>query len=305
MAKIPPPTQTTVNKIYQVIEDGNQEKHRKHLGASQIGRECERQIWYAFRWAKKESFDGRMLRLFETGRQAEARLADDLRATGATIYNEDPDTGKQFQYTDHGGHFAGSMDGVGVGFVEAPKTWHLIEYKTHNQKSYDDLIKNGVEKSKPEHYAQMQVYMGWAELTRALYVALNKNTDEIYIERVKFDKAEFARNRQKAAEIIFATEPPDRLSNSPAFYKCKWCAFNAICHESGEVAEVNCRTCEHSEARENGTWWCDLHKMELGEGAYVGCADHKHREGMAPASVRAVVREFGGKVETEQKKGGK
>lgn len=238
-----------------------------------------------------------MLRLFETGRQAEARLADDLRAAGMTVHLHDPDTGAQFQFDDIGGHFAGSMDGAGVGVVEAPQTWHVIEYKTHGQKSFDELLKKGVAEAKPEHHAQMQTYMGWSGMTRALYVALNKNTDDIYLERIKFDKREFERLRQKAKSIILAEEPPDRMNESPAFYLCKWCAFNSICHECGEVAEVNCRTCKHSVAIETGEWGCDLHGKILSIAEQErGCADHVHREGMIPSNVERVLDVFNGKV---------
>jgi len=160
-----------------------------------------------------------------------------------------------------------------------------------------------VEKSKPEHFAQMQTYMGWSGMTRALYVALNKNTDEIYIERIDYDAKEFKRIEQKAKEIIFADAPPPRMNESPAFYKCKWCAFNSICHEQGEVAGMNCRTCQHSTALEDGSWACDKHNVILTTaGMEVGCADHKHREGMAPESVRKVVEAFNGKVIEKHRK---
>jgi hypothetical protein len=143
----------------------------------------------------------------------------------------------------------------------------------------------------------MQTYMGWSGMTRALYVALNKDTDDIHIERVRFDKAHFERIRQKAKAVIFATEPPDRMNESPAFYLCKWCAFNSICHECGEVAEMNCRTCEHSVALEDGSWGCDKHQKVLSkDDQRAGCQDHRHREGMAPEAVRRVVKAFNGKV---------
>jgi hypothetical protein len=42
---------------------------------------------------------------------------------------------------DEAGHFGGSMDAVALGIPEAPKTWHLCEFKTHNAKSFADLQK--------------------------------------------------------------------------------------------------------------------------------------------------------------------
>ena len=37
-----------------------------HLGASIIGKDCERALWYDFRWVTRWAFTGRMLRLFDT-----------------------------------------------------------------------------------------------------------------------------------------------------------------------------------------------------------------------------------------------
>jgi len=197
MTKLPQ-TETTVDNLYEYIKEHSKQRHSYRIGASWIGSDCDRAIWYKFRWAKMATFDGRMLRLFRTGKFAEDELSKDLRNTGATVLDVDPESGKQFFFDDLGGHFCGYMDGAGVGFVEAPATWHVIEYKTHNDKSFKDLKKNGVEKSKPAHYAQLQVYMGWSGMERALYVALNKNTDEIYIERVKYNAKDFKALRQRA-----------------------------------------------------------------------------------------------------------
>ena len=54
----------------------------------------------------------------------------------------------------------------------------MLEIKTHNAKSCGTLKRQGVQKSKPRHWAQMQTYMGMAQLKRALYFAVNKDTDE-------------------------------------------------------------------------------------------------------------------------------
>ena len=44
----------------------------------------------------------------------------------------------------------------------------------------------------------MQIYMHLLGLKRALYLAKNKNTDELYSERIKYDKAEAERLLLKA-----------------------------------------------------------------------------------------------------------
>ena len=67
-----------------------------------------------------------------------------LRATGATVLEVDPETGRQWRVEAHGGHFGGSLDAVAIGLREAPKTWHVVEFKTHSAKSFRDLVAKGV-----------------------------------------------------------------------------------------------------------------------------------------------------------------
>lgn len=56
----------------------------------------------------------------------------------------DPETGRQFRVEAHGGHFGGSLDAVALGPLEAPKTWHVVEFKTHSAKSFAELVAKGV-----------------------------------------------------------------------------------------------------------------------------------------------------------------
>lgn len=277
MATLPEPMHTTVAKIYQAYESDAEEGNRPHLGASLIGHACERYLWMTFRWVDAKKFPGRMLRLFETGQLAEARFTANLRRIGVEVHDTTPD-GKQWRVSDLGGHFAGSMDGAGRGFPEAPKTWAVLEYKTHGDKSFNELVKNKVQKAKPQHYAQMQVYMGYTGMDRAMYMAVNKNTDDLYTEWVHFDPVEFAKLKARAERVITANEPPLRISNDPSWFVCKMCDFHEHCH--GEAAPaVNCRTCAHSTAELGGDskWSC---QMDGGLPDVVfqrhGCKSHRY-----------------------------
>jgi hypothetical protein len=257
MAAMPEPQHSTVQAIYRAYEAASADEHRPHLGASQVGHPCERRLWLTFRWAKLERFDGRMLRLFETGNLAEQRFVANLRAIGAQVHDLSP-SGDQWRVVAVGGHFGGSLDAAILGLPEAPKAWHVSEFKTHSAKSFAALCVDGLRKSKPQHYAQMQIYMGLTGMERGLYLAVNKNTDELYAERVEFDPAEFARLQARATRVITAAEPPLRISNDPAWYVCRQCNFHGLCHGDNEVPEVNCRTCAHSTPELDGDarWSC-------------------------------------------------
>jgi hypothetical protein len=268
---------TTAAKIFASYEAAADDGHRPHLGASQIGHRCERYLWLTFRWARKANFSGRMLRLFATGQLEEARIVADLRAIGVQVYDLDSD-GKQWRVNDIGGHFGGSMDAAVIGLPEAPKTWHVAEFKTHNRKSFEDLAKRRVQAAKPQHYAQMQVYMGLTHMDRAVYVAVNKDNDELYIERVEFDPAEFTRLTERAERVIGAAEPPLRISADPSWWECKMCDYAALCHGTA-LPEVNCRTCAHSTPETDGDarWTCARDKTDLPlHKQHAGCGQHRY-----------------------------
>lgn len=254
----------TVTAIYAHWASALQQP-RAYLGGSVLGQECERRLWYGFRFATGggDQFDGRMLRLFDRGQREEAVFVQELRAIGCTVHDTDPTTGQQFRFKAAHGHAGGGIDGVVLGVSEAPKTWHLVEMKTHNARSFADLAKNGVAKSKPEHWAQMQIYMRWAQLERALYLAVNKDTDELYAERVRVDPLAGAALEAKAERIVFAAEPPAGISEDPAFFKCKFCPAAGVCH-TAQLPAVSCRTCLHAtpEKDGDGRWSCALAPAE-------------------------------------------
>lgn len=276
MPKIPEPNipLTTATAIVRFHEKRADNYRRPHLGCSELGKPCDRALWFSFRWATSQQFDGRMLRLFLRGHREEELFIEELRALGAEILDKDPDTQQQFRWVGYKGHLAGSADAVGLGLPEAPKTWAIVEFKTHSDKSFNELKKNGVEKSKVEHFTQMQMYMGFAELTRALYLAVNKNTDELYSEWVHFEPALFNACKDRAKKIIDATEPLVGVSTDSDWYQCRFCEHKNICHTE-QVADKNCRTCVHSTPIEDGIWNCGLHNRPLRvQEQRIGCRGH-------------------------------
>jgi CRISPR/Cas system-associated exonuclease Cas4 (RecB family) len=273
----------TVQAIYAWWEKQEAaEAPRAYLGASQIGAECDRQLWYSFRTYEKEPFSGRMLRLFNRGHREEAVFVEELRGIGCEVVAEDSN-GNQFEVRALGGHFKGHMDGAALGVPEAPKTWHVCEFKTHNAKSFTTLKASGVKKAKPQHYWQMMVYMGLTGMTRALYLAVNKDTDELYSERIRYDATEFKQIMARAKRIIEANTPPERIAGRSDDGRCKFCSFRELCWGLGQAVlplqrPRNCRTCCHATAvtdNQPGGWFCEKHKKLLDDKQVAsGCEDH-------------------------------
>ncbi len=277
MPALPPQTPPTIEAIYNTYQPT---PPREHLGASQIGTPCDRSLWYSFRWATTPQFSQRMLRLFQTGVREENRIIENLRDAGITVYDRDPnDPNKQISFKMYGGHYAGSVDGVAIGFPEAPKTWHVVEVKTSNAKAFKNVEANGLEKANPVHHCQVQQYMHWSQLERAYYFCVCKENDSIYGERVYYNPSIAEALEKKASDIIFVAEPPFRSD----YFGCRWCTHKSLCQEGG-LAEVNCRTCAHSTPCEDGTWTCKgrvLNKYLQRE----GCDRHIFIPALVPLEV--------------------
>ena len=215
------------NEIYSLHEARPRRKSNR-LGGSLIGEKCERRIWYSFRHAGDDTFDGRILRLFETGHIQEARIIEELRSLGYTI------TDAQAVYTACNGHFVDKPDGVVDGEMS-------LEVKTMNDKAFKDLLRSGI----PEkHQIQLALHMLLGGYKYGLYISINKNHESIYgyVVELKFELASSA--LQKAQRIIDSLSPPTKISERKDFYICKFCPFTGICH-SGEAMNKNCSTCRH------------------------------------------------------------
>ena len=257
MAAIPPPaTQEIIDRVYAAIKKSKEDKelYLGRLGSSSIGRECPREVWLSWRAFAKSEFGGRMLRLFDTGHLQEARIVADLKRAGFTVFDVDAE-GNQFQYIDDTGHFITKIDGVikGVpGSVEKP---HILEIKTHNQTSFNAVVKHGVLKSKPEHYTQVQSSLALSGMTRGLYVALCKNDENIYVERIKEDTAAQGVIRKRIVSLVNATMRPARVNEDPESFACKFCDMKEVCHGKVEPLRT-CRSCRNAVAAPEGVWHC-------------------------------------------------
>lgn len=188
----------------------------------------------------------------------------DLRNAGLDV-SEGPEPNKQWSFKENEqtyGHFGLSLDGAVLKVPEAPDTWHVLECKTHNTKSFKKLQDEGVEKSKPVHAAQMQVGMHLSGMKRALYLAKNKDTDQYESERLEYDRKKAEGLVEKAAQVIREEDPPVGISRDPAFWECKFCDHYPLCFE-GAPMEKNCRTCRHVAVADESRWWCNEHDRML------------------------------------------
>lgn len=308
--------QNILNKIsQQMLIDIDNYCHKKwgdeprsHLGASLIGDDCQRKLWYQFRWITISHPEPRLKRLFNRGHLEEDRFIDYLRGIGCIVnpFNTDKrliiDNSKeevtyavidkveltentidvsddnlhilraneqgltypvQHQVSEVEGHFGGSCDGRGY----LPEHYGineeiLFEFKTANEKSFNSLLKDGMQTNKPLHYAQCCTYGYLMKLNYVCYVCVCKNDDRIYLEIVPLNHKTGEMQILKADRIIKSKEPLPRLYENPTFWICKICDSFSVCHGEGK-SEVNCRSCKHAEPAKGKLWVCNKHNCVI------------------------------------------
>lgn len=279
MAAIPEPISHTVAAIYAAYEAANEHYDSLGISVGEIGTECDRALYYTLHWASQpEEIKGRTLSIFETGNQWEERLVADLQSIGVEVY------GQQDRIRLVGGHVRGKCDGKGIGLPEAPKTEHLFEFKSSNDKGFKEIKAKGCKLAKPLHYGQCQIGMHAFGLTRCGYYVVNKNDDERYFERIEYDTEYCLRQIARVERLIRTQEPPARINEDPKFFGCTFCKHHAVCHDK-MFPRVTCRSCIYSTPELTGDahWSCARWSKPLSfDEQKAACGAHLYDPSLVP-----------------------
>ena len=233
------------NAMYETAANSrDKQPPRRYLGMSAIGAPCDRALWLNFRGFPQNPIDGRIIMLFRFGDRIEEEVVHWLNKSGYRV------EGQQSGFEDFNGFFRGHCDGIIHGVTKQP---HILEIKSANDKKFKAFKAAGVRVTYPTYYAQCQCYMGYSGLERALVVVQNKNTSELYTERIYFNRDDFIALQNRAKNIITSTTPPDRMFSEKSI-ECRWCSSNLACRNGDSilVKDQICGTCRY-------LTWMDLH----------------------------------------------
>lgn len=213
-----------------IMTEARKKPTRNYLGMSEIGEPCMRKLWYSYRDPDKVIDDPRTQRIFELGNILEIAVVKLLREAGFTVYDIDPETNKEYRVSDLDDKYGGGIDGIILGLPESKKP-HLLEIKSASNKRYKILVKHGYEAWSPTYKAQIHSYMHYFKLDRCLVVVYNKETSEMYYERIAVDPFEAEVAKQKAVMVMGSDKPLEREYRKKSFYLCGWCKYKEECWE--------------------------------------------------------------------------
>ena len=252
---------------------------RNHLGASLIGDECDRKIWLSFHHVQEPKFNDRMIRLFNRGHLEEGRFLAMLECANIEPCNADPSKdGKQ--YGGRQGWFGGSIDGLAKNVPDLPNENVMLEFKTMNDSRFSAMTKKGVYTTDRRYYLQMQANFSnmntlypSLNLKHCLFMCVNKNNDDIYIEIVDYDE-EIGKSMIDKANNLATSSIPKVLKPCKAYMPCKMCEYRDICFENIEYPHKDCRNCANCLFTADGECTC-LIGDKYSESCYVKNGDEE------------------------------
>ena len=270
---------TTLQILDSQLETNQDSNHRSHLGASLIGSDCPRQVWYGFRWSKSPSFNSSTLRRFRDGHASEELIADELSKVVELM-------GRQARFQD--GHFGGSIDGIiRSGLVEAPDVPHIWEHKCIGEEKFKALQRKEakelesyghtdflLQKWHRKYFEQAQVYMLKIGIDWHFMTVASAGSRDLLSMRTELDVTFAETVCDKAQHIIESREAPAKVSEYVDTFACRFCDFAGLCHGNEDPSQ-NCRTCRYSSALRDGLWRCDYDHSNLSEDKQrAGCAHY-------------------------------
>lgn len=286
------PTLEAMNK--QLEYEQTLEQSRHYLGASEIGDECYRKLFYSFRGVAKRIISISGIKAIQDGYQQEETTIKRLRALKNIELHNDDGNGNQLGFELLLSHFRGHVDGIIKGLLQSPKTYHIFEHKAINEKRFNELNKSIQEKGEKGalrnfdiiYFSQAQIYMHAFQLERHYLVASLPGGRGHTSCRTDYDKKYAEGIIEKAKIIIFDNWTiPARLSDKREFYKCKFCAFQKVCHD-GDFPLVNCKTCRYSEPINGGIRKCLKKEIDITDDFLMkGCQYHVYNPALIQAKL--------------------
>ncbi len=208
------------------------ETPRDYIGASIMGHDCSRAIWYSGSGMKGRPWPVKTLLKFEDGHRTEDLMAERLRLLPFVRLHS-----QQAEVTL--GFIKGHIDGVIEGLCEsgAPHVW---ECKAVDEDGFKKLQKavtvhgesDALKHWEPRYYVQAVLYMAGMGLTRHYLTVCTPGGRDFMAIRARANPAYVKTILERARRIAQSKNPPERLSNRPDHWQCKMCQYTGECHNA-------------------------------------------------------------------------
>jgi len=204
-----------INGFYR---DSFESRERCYFYVSDVGK-CPRALYFHFKEAPRERPDPRVLRIFDEGDYTHRRLLSVLYSLGIVQASE--------VRTPPNDLIHGRADAV-VTLDEKP---YVVELKSSNGWKFSKM-----EKPREDHVDQVQLYMHYFNIPRAILLYENKNTQHLREFNLEYDEARAGR-LIKGFEFLRDQIEKDIMPEVPEDIKkwrCRYCEYRTECMKKRE-----------------------------------------------------------------------
>jgi len=191
---------------------------------------CYRERWFTFRGFEMDERGGfasnpKLLRIFRLGHAIEDEVVRLLGEAGFVVKDQQLEVGA--------GEWLGHIDGlIDMGRGGIPD-WCLLEIKSANASRFELLSElDSYETWNAGYASQIHAYLHHLNVSDAIVIVYNKNTSELYVERILYDlDAAMQLEKENALVTAEGNVPPPRPAEAKSQYCafCKWCDLQQTC----------------------------------------------------------------------------
>lgn len=204
-----------IDKFYL---DRQRDKEQHHFYITDAGK-CGRAVFFKFKNVPREKMEARILRLFDHGDYMQMQILSTLLSLGVVRASEIKIPPQEL--------ISGRADAI----ISINNDLYVVDFKSMNSMIFKSLVE-----PKEEHVNQIQLYLHYFKVLKGILLYVNKDTLELKEFLVEYN-TELVQNLLKGLATlktkIEADMVPQRLSDFPQNWQCKYCQFKEICSLAG------------------------------------------------------------------------
>ena len=210
-----------IDKFYL---DRQKDKEQQHFYITDAGK-CRRSVFFKFKNVPRKAIDANILRLFDHGDHIHQLIMKPLLSIRdihvvASEVNIPPQE-----------LISGRADAI----ISDGKTMYVLDIKSMNSMIFKNLTE-----PKPENIDQLQLYLHYFKIPKGILLYVNKDNQELKEFILDYNKSRaltLLKSLSDLKEKIDSDIIPERLSEYPNNWQCKFCQFRQVCDmtNGGEV----------------------------------------------------------------------
>ena len=202
---------------YYLDKERDREQHHFYITD---GGKCQRVVFFKFKNIPKEKMEARMLRLFDRGEYIQMQILNALFSMGVVRASEIRIPPQEL--------ISGRADAI----VTLENELYVVDFKSMNSMIFRKLTE-----PKEENVNQIQLYMHFFKIPKAILLYISKDDLALKDFLVKYDKARAKKLLKDLSDLKVKIDNdiiPAIILDRKTDWQCRYCQFKDICKIAGQ-----------------------------------------------------------------------